>query len=93
LTGRRTDRRGTDPKPKGTGPGRARITREESMALWLQYVKAWVREETGQDLVEYALLLALIVLVAIATMGAVGDEIALIWEDIVSALQGATQTA
>mgnify|MGYP000957929496 FL=1 len=63
------------------------------MALWLQYVKAWVREETGQDLVEYALLLALIVLVAIATMGAVGDEIALIWEDIVSALQGATQTA
>lgn len=60
------------------------------MALWLQYVKAWVREETGQDLVEYALLLALIVLVAIATMGAVGDEIALIWEDIVSALQGAT---
>ena len=63
------------------------------MALWLQYVKAWVREETGQDLVEYALRLALIVLVAIATMGAVGDEIALIWEDIVSALQGATQTA
>jgi len=63
------------------------------MALWLQYVKAWVREETGQDLVEYALLLALIVLVAIVTMGAVGDEIALIWEDIVSALQGATQTA
>jgi len=60
------------------------------MALWLQYVKAWVREETGQDLVEYALLLALIVLVAIVTMGAVGDEIALIWEDIVSALQGAT---
>jgi pilus assembly protein Flp/PilA len=35
----------------------------------------FVREDEGQDLVEYALLLALIALAAIAAMGALGGAI------------------
>jgi pilus assembly protein Flp/PilA len=35
----------------------------------------FVREDEGQDLVEYALLLALIALAAVATMGTLGTAI------------------
>jgi Flp pilus assembly pilin Flp len=44
--------------------------------------------EEGQDLIEYALIVLVLVLVAVAGMGLVGDEIAALWDQIVEALQG-----
>ena len=38
-------------------------------------IARFVREEEGQDLVEYALLLALIALAAVTTMSALGSAI------------------
>jgi Flp pilus assembly pilin Flp len=40
------------------------------------------RQEKGQTLIEYALIIALIVVVVIAVMGPLGDQIAAIFTDI-----------
>jgi pilus assembly protein Flp/PilA len=48
-----------------------------------------VREEGGQDLIEYSLLAALIAVGSIAVLGLVSDEIDLIFGRIITALQGA----
>ena len=42
------------------------------MSMLLNFVKSFAREEEGQDLLEYALLVALIALVAIGAVGAAG---------------------
>jgi Flp pilus assembly pilin Flp len=42
------------------------------MSMLLNYVKSFAREEEGQDLLEYALLVALIALIAIGAVGAAG---------------------
>jgi Flp pilus assembly pilin Flp len=39
------------------------------MTMLMQYVKSFVNQEEGQDLLEYALLVALIALVAIVAVG------------------------
>jgi Flp pilus assembly pilin Flp len=39
--------------------------------LWLQ-IKSWLRREEGQDLTEYALLIALIVIIAIVAIRLLG---------------------
>lgn len=41
----------------------------------LNTLKNVCQEESGQDLVEYALLLALLALVSVATMGSLGSQI------------------
>ena len=46
----------------------------------------FVREEEGQDLIEYALLASLIALVGIAGAAAVGTKISAKWAAIVTAL-------
>ena len=43
-------------------------------------------EDAGQSLVEFALLLVLIGLVAVSVMGAVGADLAEIYDDVSSAL-------
>ncbi len=48
-----------------------------------------VREEEGQDLIEYSLLAALIAVGSIAVLGLVSDEIDAIFGRIITALQGA----
>ncbi len=50
-------------------------------AMWL--------EDEGQDLIEYAMLVALIVIAGIVGMQAVGTDIAAIWTNISGALAGA----
>ena len=47
-----------------------------------------VREE-GQDLVEYALLAALLSIVSIAALQALGPTIAAVWDQINAAIQAA----
>jgi Flp pilus assembly pilin Flp len=55
--------------------------------LWKK-VLSWLRREEGQDLTEYALLLILIVVAAVAAAGFLGDEINAGLDAAVEALQG-----
>jgi pilus assembly protein Flp/PilA len=52
-------------------------------------VKSFVRNEEGQDLLEYALLVALIALVAIAAVEAAGGSVQTIFQSIADKLKGA----
>ncbi len=49
----------------------------------------WLRREEGQDLTEYALLIGLIVILAIAAITLMGQSISQILSTIASALQSA----
>jgi pilus assembly protein Flp/PilA len=51
-------------------------------------VSSFRREDDGQDLLEYALLVALIAIVAIVAVTAAGVEVQNIFEDIVDQLPG-----
>ncbi|HXE81131.1 MAG TPA: Flp family type IVb pilin [Vicinamibacterales bacterium] len=54
------------------------------MKLFIEYVKSFVREDEGQDLLEYALLVALIALVAVGAVTMAGQSV----NDIFSAVAG-----
>jgi len=49
-------------------------------------LRRFVRAEDGQDLLEYALLVALIALVAVAAVTAAGGSVATIFQNIANAL-------
>lgn len=51
-------------------------------------IDSFRREEDGQDLLEYALLVALIAIVAVVAVTAAGLEVQTIFEDIVDKLPG-----
>jgi pilus assembly protein Flp/PilA len=53
-------------------------------------VRAFVGNEEGQDLLEYALLVALIALVAVAAVTAAGKSVSDIFGNIASALSTAS---
>jgi pilus assembly protein Flp/PilA len=55
----------------------------------MQLVKSFIRNEEGQDLLEYALLVALIALVAVAAVQAAGGSVQTIFNNIATALNGA----
>ncbi len=55
-----------------------------------QIMKLLWREERGQDLTEYALLLVLVALVAIATMQTLGSAISNVFANAASNLVSAT---
>jgi len=52
-------------------------------------LRSLVRNDEGQDLLEYALLVALIALVAIAAVTAAGGSVKTIFTNIANALNGA----
>ena len=52
----------------------------------LNFVKSFVRDNEGQDLLEYALLVALIALVAIAAVTAAGTSVSTIFTNIAAKL-------
>ena len=59
--------------------------------LWLTVYamfKNMFGEEEGQDLIEYALIIALIVIAAIVGMTALGGEISGMWTTIINELPG-----
>ena len=58
------------------------------MSMLLNLVKSFVREEEGQDLLEYALLVALIALIAIGAVGAAGTSVSTIFTNIASSRGG-----
>ena len=53
-------------------------------------ISLFLNEETGQDLVEYSLLLASIALGAIALLSAAGTSVSQIWGSINTALTSAS---
>jgi pilus assembly protein Flp/PilA len=59
------------------------------MSQLVTFVKSFARNEEGQDLLEYALLVALIALIAIGAVGAAGGAV----NSIFSAVAGALSTA
>jgi pilus assembly protein Flp/PilA len=56
------------------------------MSMLLTYLKSFVREDEGQDLLEYALLVALIALIAIGAVGAAGTSVSNIFQNIAAQL-------
>ena len=59
------------------------------MSQLVAFVNKIARNEEGQDLLEYALLVALIALVAIAAVAAAGSSVSGIFNAIAGALGGA----
>jgi pilus assembly protein Flp/PilA len=59
------------------------------MSMLLTYVKSFARNEEGQDLLEYALLVALIALIAIGAVGFAGQSVNTIFDDIATQLAAA----
>ena len=59
------------------------------MSMLINYVKSFARQEEGQDLLEYALLVALIALVAIVAVTAAGSTVSTIFNEIATELGGA----
>ena len=60
------------------------------MSMLLNFVKSVVRDEEGQDLLEYALLVALIALVAIGAVGLAGQSVSTIFNNIATGLSNAS---
>ena len=50
------------------------------------FVRSLVRKDEGQDLLEYALLVALIALGAIVAVTAAGDKVELVFNEIANAI-------
>ena len=59
------------------------------MKLFIEYVKSFVRKDEGQDLLEYALLVALIALVAVGAVTAAGGAVNDIFTEVASQLETA----
>jgi Flp pilus assembly pilin Flp len=53
------------------------------MHRFITSVRAWLRDERGQDLTEYGLLACLIAIVALVAVSDVGLQISDLWTDIV----------
>lgn len=70
---------------------RLRVSRraEETMLNLMTRFHGLVRNDEGQDLIEYALLAGLIALVAVVAIGEAGVEVNAIWGQIVLALRTA----
>jgi Flp pilus assembly pilin Flp len=59
--------------------------------LWLK-VRNWLRREDGQDLSEYALLLFLIVIAAVAAVTLLGGTVSDVLDEVSTSLGGALGT-
>jgi Flp pilus assembly pilin Flp len=57
------------------------------MRHFLTAARAFLRDESGQDLAEYGLLASLIAMVVLATVGDVGVQISDLWAHIVDQLE------
>lgn len=60
------------------------------MSMLLNYVNSFVRDDEGQDLLEYALLVALIALICIGAVGAAGGSVNTIFQSIADELAAAS---
>ena len=58
------------------------------LALWTK-VTTWMKEEKGASMVEYALLVVLIAIVALVAVSLAGTEVSSVFSEIATELQGA----
>jgi len=56
---------------------------------WVNQLRTFVRDESGQDLLEYALLVALIALVAFGAVQLAGGQVSAIFNNIATQLKAA----
>jgi len=57
-------------------------------ALWTK-VTTWMKDEKGASMVEYALLVVLIAIVALVAVSLAGDEVSSVFSEIATDLQTA----
>ena len=63
-------------------------TRRNAMLLnAIARFRALIRDDDGQDLIEYALIGSLIAIVAIATIGDAGTEVGRLWTNIANGIK------
>ncbi|HET7056885.1 MAG TPA: Flp family type IVb pilin [Thermomicrobiales bacterium] len=60
------------------------------MEAYVSFLNRVIREEEGQDMVEYALLVGLISVAAIAALLLARDAINALWDAVTAALDSAT---
>ncbi len=58
------------------------------IALWTK-VTTWMKDEKGASMVEYALLVVLIAIVALVAVSLAGDEISSVFSEVATELQNA----
>ena len=58
------------------------------LALWTK-VTTWMKDEKGASMVEYALLVVLIAIVALVAVSLAGDEVSSVFSEIATSLQTA----
>ncbi len=58
------------------------------LALWTK-VTTWMKDEKGASMVEYALLVVLIAIVALVAVSLAGDEVSSVFSEIATDLQTA----
>ncbi len=76
-------------RSKRTANGAGIHLEDRNMSQLIAFVNKFARNEEGQDLLEYALLVALIALVAIAAVTLAGQSVSGIFGAIAGALGGA----
>jgi len=59
------------------------------MSLMISYLRTFARHEEGQDLIEYALLVALIAVICVGAVTFAGEQVLAIFESIGQSLANA----
>jgi len=67
------------------------MTMMNMMTMVMNFAKGFFKKEEGQGMVEYALIIALIAVVVIVAIAAVGDQVAVVFNNIVGELGGASE--
>jgi pilus assembly protein Flp/PilA len=75
--------------PPSRAASRGRTKGENAMTQLIQVVRSFWRNEEGQDLLEYALLVALIALVSVLAVTAAGKKVETIFNAIAAAIPAA----
>jgi pilus assembly protein Flp/PilA len=62
---------------------------ELTMTKFLAFTQTFIKDESGQDLIEYALVAGLIGLAAVTAMGSLGNSVNSIFTSVNNSLSGA----
>lgn len=57
------------------------------------FLKAWYHDNSGQALTEYALILAVIAIAAVAVMTLLGDQLTTVFNNVLTSLGGGVAEA
>jgi Flp pilus assembly pilin Flp len=74
--------------PPGEQSGRLVVKRNPRMQRLRENITAFLQEDSGQDLMEYALIVMFIALIAIASLKTFGDTVENYWNNLNTGLSG-----